>query len=302
MKEVGVVKTLFIHGINTDEINKIVNFPKDENLVKNFLNKIINDKNINFEVDYLNYNAFFSDPKYQLKLQDFNNQNIKILSALAGIGEPLSSLGNSIGELIKGITEIKKEAGAEAVTDLKGLKATDSDPRLFGLYTTAQFLSERNYNLRQDFTKFFGKIVNDGKYDLIIGHSAGSLLSYYALINDETIAEGKSYLTFGSQISQEVFNGIYSSDSNNRKFPSQLKRWLNLYNDQDPVYVKPLSISNQKFKALTIDYEGVHPTKEHSIEAYFDASKQASANSITKDEILKLIPNNKDITGTVSSS
>ncbi len=107
--------------------------------------------------------------------------------------------------------------------------------------------------LRSDCRNLLVNEINSIKPDVIFAHSLGTLICYDLLVNDARGADlfGNGILiTFGSQIANPfVQDRMWSGEVE----MVNVKRWYNLYNPNDPVFVAPINVAAANFQQFTIN-------------------------------------------------
>jgi hypothetical protein len=82
------------------------------------------------------------------------------------------------------------------------------------------------------------------KPDVFIAHSLGTLLCYDLFVNDprgKTVFEHGIFVTFGSQIANSF---VKDRMWDGKVTMVKAKRWYNLYNSHDPVFVEPIRLDD----------------------------------------------------------
>lgn len=106
--------------------------------------------------------------------------------------------------------------------------------------------------------EFIISSIENFKPEVIIAHSLGSILLFYALSNynyDKSIFKNITLITIGSQVSNNLVSDSFSSRENWDFNPKNIKFWYNLYNDKDKL---PLIVDLIWVKSLINDNDNKH--------------------------------------------
>ena len=103
-----------------------------------------------------------------------------------------------------------------------------------------------NVPLRATLRGQFAKAVSDGGYDAVLAHSLGSLIAYDTLARQDGLLDGKTLVTFGSQIGHPAIRDLFAG----RIQMPKLGRWFHLYNPDDHVLTAPIRIVDPQYKQV----------------------------------------------------
>jgi hypothetical protein len=138
-----------------------------------------------------------------------------------------------------------------------------------------------NSDLRSDCRNLLVKQIETIKPDVFIAHSMGTLLCYDLFVNDprgKTVFEDGIFVTFGSQIAN-----LFVKDRmwGRKVLMVKVKRWYNLYNPNDPVFVVPIRLDdgNNDFHPITMDPPFGKPKFELDGTAHEATATQASGHA-----------------------
>ncbi len=119
--------------------------------------------------------------------------------------------------------------------------------------------------LRRRATKRLLERVRAGDYQLILAHSLGSLLTYDALVHEPPTAEGRTIVTFGSQIGAPFVRAVFGG----RIAPlARAARWYHLYNPEDHAFTAPLALSAPNFEQVMVPFDAPDDALNHDAAAY----------------------------------
>ncbi len=95
--------------------------------------------------------------------------------------------------------------------------------------------------------------MRDFSPDVVCAHSLGSLLAYDAFVwPDGAIPmEGKTFLSFGSQIGFPAVRGIYGGFLR----PIDCRMWYHLYNPRDDVFTAPIRLPDPRFAEIVAEFD-----------------------------------------------
>jgi hypothetical protein len=95
------------------------------------------------------------------------------------------------------------------------------------------------------------KAIAEHKPDVIMAHSLGSLISYDAFRHNENLLNGKTYITFGSQIGNPFVRSTFAG----RIEPLEPARlWYHLFNENDRAFAHQLRLTDPNFVEVTAEF------------------------------------------------
>lgn len=114
----------------------------------------------------------------------------------------------------------------------------------------AQWASDAR--LRDEARAFLLKKLNAGNYDLVLGHSLGSLICYDSFRRNPEAIRGKTFVSLGSQIGNPCVRDVFAGRL--EPLPAA-KMWFHLYNPQDHVLTSEIRISAGNFQEVGAEFD-----------------------------------------------
>jgi metacaspase-1 len=114
----------------------------------------------------------------------------------------------------------------------------------------AQWASDAK--LRNEARLFLLRKLNAGTYDLVLGHSLGSLICYDSFRRDPEAIRGKTFISLGSQIGNPCVRDVFAG----RLEPlAAAKMWFHLYNPLDHVLTADIRIAADNFQQVGAEFD-----------------------------------------------
>jgi metacaspase-1 len=135
----------------------------------------------------------------------------------------------------------------------------------------AQWASEDR--LRERLRERVLDTMSDRRYDAVLAHSLGSLVSYDTFRRSPRAIADKVYVTFGSQIGNPFVRDCFAG----RIEPlDRAKMWYHLYNDRDHVFSAPIRLEASNFVQINAEFDKPIDVLNHDPVYYFNhANTQA---------------------------
>lgn len=123
-----------------------------------------------------------------------------------------------------------------------------------------------NEKLRKATRERVATAITDHRPDVICAHSLGSLIAYDAMTTDASLAAGRTFMSFGSQIGNPFVTGQFAGG---RLVPLRTaKFWHHLYNREDDVFAAPIRFSDVDNFEQTETFFDVAGMADHDAEKY----------------------------------
>jgi hypothetical protein len=194
------------------------------------------NKNLTVKVDFLDFDTLFQAAPYGGEV--YAEAMAKLLA---------SGLVHAIGDLFtrqRGLVDIP-----EKVRWTAGM--------------VAQWGSDDK--LRQQTRDVLLSQLKQGQYDIVLAHSLGSLIAYDTFIHKPEAIQGKSFITFGSQIGNPCVRDVFAGRIEGLEAAT---KWYHLYNPDDHVLTASIRICADNFVQVSTEFDKPNDILNHDAVYY----------------------------------